>query len=268
MPTLRSESAPRRSSRVVQAEQAAAKAKEAASAASKKARPAAKKAGKVVKKTAAKAKTAVRKIVVKPAAKKVAKAAGVDVKEDEDEVNKAKPTSRKRKADDAEGDNDEKENSKKQKKDESVSGKYTVGDVVEDVVLRNEDDKEVSLESLYKEKGLVIFSYPKADTPGCTNQACGYRDIHSEFSGLGYGVYGLSKDKPTAQLKWKTKHTLSYSLLCDPEDKLLKKLGATAANKRCHWVIGKGGKLLEAAIGLDFIKSIKDDGAADEKEAE
>jgi peroxiredoxin Q/BCP len=121
-----------------------------------------------------------------------------------------------------------------------------------------EDDKEVSLKSLYDEKPLVIFSYPKvrrvrfsplhaghstfrsrltyrsfaqADTPGCTNQACGYRDIHSEFSDLGYGVYGLSKDKPTAQLKWKTKHTLGYSLLCDPEDKLLKKLGATAANK-------------------------------------
>lgn len=71
----------------------------------------------------------------------------------------------------------------------------------------------------------------QADTPGCTNQACGYRDIHSELSDLGYGVYGLSKDKPTAQLKWKTKHTLGYSLLCDPEDKLLKRLGATAANK-------------------------------------
>lgn len=124
-------------------------------------------------------------------------------------------------------------------------------------MISTEDDKEVSLKSLYDEKPLVIFSYPKvrrvhrspprsaiyslarltchplaqADTPGCTNQACGYRDIHSEFSDLGYGVYGLSKDKPTAQLKWKTKHTLGYSLLCDPEDKLLKKLGATTANK-------------------------------------
>lgn len=139
MPTLRSESAPRRSSRVVQAEKAAAKAKEAASAAadkaSKKARPAAKKAGKVVKKTAAKAKTAVRKNVVKPAAKKVAKAAGVDVKEDEED--KPKSTSRKRKADEAEDDKDDKEDSKKQKKDEGASGKYTIGDIVEDVVLHN-----------------------------------------------------------------------------------------------------------------------------------
>lgn len=184
MPTLRSESAPRRSSRVVQAEKAATKAKDAAAAAadkaSKKARPAAKKAGKVVKKTAAKAKTAVRKNVVKPAAKKVAKAAGVEVKED----NKPKATtSRKRKTDDAEADKDEKEDTKKQKKDEGASGKYTVGDVVEDVVLHNgasllvhsgcfdasdallgtyaEDDKEVSLKSLYDEKPLVIFSYPK-----------------------------------------------------------------------------------------------------------
>lgn len=129
----------------------------------------------------------------------------------------------------------------------------------------------MSLASLYNKTGLVIFSYPRADTPGCTTQACGYRDVHDEFDKLGYTVFGLSTDKPGAQMRWKTKRELKYSLLSDPDSSLLKALGATTDKKvrhslfqvslllldtvcwcdqRCHWVIEKGGKLLEAKIGV------------------
>lgn len=93
---------------------------------------------------------------------------------------------------------------------------------------------------------------PQADTPGCTTQACLYRDTATEgaFSALGYTVVGLSHDLPAAQNKWKAKHSLGYSLLSDPEGKLLGALGQTSDKKRCHWVVEKGGKLLEAKHGV------------------
>lgn len=130
----------------------------------------------------------------------------------------------------------------------------------------------MSLKSLFEDKHLVIFSYPKvrrrtsshiaddamfclarsdsaltlrvsrtcvqADTPGCTTQACGYRDVRSEYEEHGATVIGLSTDKPTAQLKWKSKHELGYSLLSDPKHTLLSKLGWSEKNKcvlrRCY----------------------------------
>ncbi|KAM0791626.1 hypothetical protein ACM66B_006065 [Microbotryomycetes sp. NB124-2] len=156
---------------------------------------------------------------------------------------------------------------KKSKTAEKVKPVLEVGDVVPDVTLKNEDDNDTSLASLYNESGLVIFSYPKANTPGCTNQACGYRDIYDDIKKQGFNVVGLSQDKPKAQSSWKTSKNLQYSFLCDPDRVLLKQLGATEAKKRCHWVIEKGGKLLEAKIGvkpaddptnaLEFIKSLK-----------
>ncbi|KAI5478898.1 peroxiredoxin Q/BCP [Pseudohyphozyma bogoriensis] len=142
---------------------------------------------------------------------------------------------------------DEGEPATKKAKTASV---LSIGDVVPDITLKNEDDEDLSLKELYDKTGLVIFSYPKANTPGCTTQACGFRDIHSQITDKGFSVYGLSADGPKAQLSWKTKHSFGYSLLSDPKRELLKQLGATDAKKRCHWVIEKGGKLLEAAIGV------------------
>ncbi|SCZ88518.1 BZ3500_MvSof-1268-A1-R1_Chr2-1g04463 [Microbotryum saponariae] len=137
---------------------------------------------------------------------------------------------------------------KKAKKD----GVYKRNDIIEDIVLQDENDSPVSLKSLYDASGtsLVIFSYPRANTPGCTNQACGYRDIHAEFIELGFQVVGLSTDKPGAQMNWKKAKNLPYTLLSDPKKELLSRLGATDAKKRCHWVIEKGGRLAEQDIGV------------------
>ncbi|GAA5983902.1 hypothetical protein JCM10908_005968 [Rhodotorula pacifica] len=330
MPSTRGTNAPRRSKRVTEAEkqQAKVKAQQAAKAAkqtaSKKATAAAKKvksevkdkdaAGVVadVKKKAGKAVKEVKSKVVKPAAKKVAKAAGVSTSDDDKKPKKAatktkkatstatapkktaaaapkkkkttssttkavsapKPAPKKRGPPKARGAADDKKpaaakKAAASKKEETAAAHYKVGDVVEDVTLQNEDDKPITLKSLYEDKHLVIFSYPKADTPGCTTQACGYRDLRSEYESLDATVIGLSTDKPTAQLKWKSKNELGYSLLSDPNgDLLLKKLGWSDKSKRSHWVIEKGGKLAEAKLGvkpaddpknaLEFLKSIKD----------
>ncbi|TNY23545.1 thioredoxin-like protein [Rhodotorula diobovata] len=280
-PTRRSETAPRRSSRVTDLEKAQqSAASKAASAAAAKAKKEAAALAREAAKASKQTKKAVNRNVVRPAAKKVAKAAGVDPK---DNNKKAAPAPRKPPTDRSKPrapakkpaaaapakKTANKAAASANKADTKPSaGKTQVGGVVPDMTLRDEDDKEVSLKSLYDAAPLVIFSYPKADTPGCTTQACLYRDSVNEgaFAAVGYTVVGLSRDKPMAQNKWKTKHTLGYTLLSDPEGELLGQLGQTADKKRCHWVIEKGGKLLEAKHGvkpaddaknaLEFIKSL------------
>jgi len=143
-----------------------------------------------------------------------------------------------------------------------IGAELKVGDVLPaDVVLKNENGEEVNVGSLTSSKGAVVFVYPKANTGGCTTQACGFRDSYSEFEGTGYDVYGLSMDAPSAQLSWKTKNSYQYHFLCDPQQLLLKPLGAAKGLKgvsRSHFVIEKGGKLLLKKIGVKPADSPKD----------
>ncbi len=76
------------------------------------------------------------------------------------------------------------------------------------------------MQELVKDSGVVLFFYPRANTPGCTKQACGFRDEYKKFQDAGYKVFGMSADKPKSQLNWKNKHSLPYSFLCDPEFKV------------------------------------------------
>ncbi|GAA6039452.1 hypothetical protein JCM8097_009554 [Rhodosporidiobolus ruineniae] len=279
-PTRRSETAPRKSSRVAQVEKDKAARDQAAQdkVDAEKKRVAAEERKKAAAKSKRRKAAAKRKpaAAASAAAKRKASADEDDEEEsEEDSEEEAKPAKKARGAPKARGEKKEDE----EKKDEAEAdepakvegGKYKIGDVVEDVKLQNEDDKEVSLAELYNEQGLVIFSYPKANTPGavllhvqaccfltfssstgsgCTTQACNFRDTSSAFSQHSFTVLGLSRDKPTAQMSWKSKHELGYSLLSDPQAGLLKRLGATESQKRCHWIIEKGGRLLEAKIGV------------------
>ncbi|KDQ52217.1 hypothetical protein JAAARDRAFT_62004 [Jaapia argillacea MUCL 33604] len=136
------------------------------------------------------------------------------------------------------------------------------------LTLKNEKGEDVDVGTLASEKGVVLFLVPKADTPGCTNQACGFRDIYPDFTSVGYDVYCLSADTPAAQTKWQTKKELPYSLLSDPRRHLIRALGAADGNKtkRSHFVFEKGGKLLDRKmpvkpvdspkLALEFIKSL------------
>lgn len=73
-----------------------------------------------------------------------------------------------------------------------------------------------SVQEMVKDNGVVIFFYPRANTPGCTTQACGFQENYSAIEKEGYKVYGMSADKPRSQASWKKKHHLQYTLLCDP----------------------------------------------------
>ncbi|KAG1727687.1 thioredoxin-like protein [Suillus occidentalis] len=144
-----------------------------------------------------------------------------------------------------------------------------IGDILPSMTLKNEKGEDIDTGSIAAEKGVVLFLVPKADTPGCTTQACGFRDIWQEFTALDYDVYGVSADSSTAQSKWQTKKELPYPLISDPKRSLIGVLGAGDGNKtkRSHFVFEKGGKLLDRKmpvkpadsprLALEFITGLK-----------
>mmetsp|Transcript_27477 Transcript_27477/g.81452 ORF Transcript_27477/g.81452 Transcript_27477/m.81452 type:complete len:223 (-) Transcript_27477:114-782(-) len=126
-----------------------------------------------------------------------------------------------------------------------------------------ENQKTVDLKDILKESGIMLFFYPRANTPGCTTQACGFRDQHHSLAGAGYQVFGMSADKPKAQLNWKTKNQFPYTLLCDPSLEALKALGVLQGKSvmRSHIFVEKGGKVAVVEYGITPKNSIA--GAAD-----
>lgn len=78
----------------------------------------------------------------------------------------------------------------------------------------------------YAGKWLVLYFYPKDDTPGCTTQACSLRDVRDDITALGAEVVGVSKDEPASHEKFKAKHNLNFMLLSDPEAKTITDYGA------------------------------------------
>lgn len=129
-----------------------------------------------------------------------------------------------------------------------------VGDSIPDLVLKNEDDEEVQLSELAsKTTYLAIFAYPKASTPGCTRQACGFRDSYESLTLKNVTVVGISADSPSAQKKFITKQNLQYSLLSDPKREFIGLLGAKKTPQsgvtRSHWVF-KNGKLAIKKVGI------------------
>lgn len=78
----------------------------------------------------------------------------------------------------------------------------------------------------YKGKWLVLYFYPKDDTPGCTVEACSLRDARDDIISLGAEVVGVSADDAPSHEKFKAKHTLNFTLLSDPEKKTIEAYGA------------------------------------------
>ncbi|GJJ12823.1 hypothetical protein Clacol_007068 [Clathrus columnatus] len=134
-----------------------------------------------------------------------------------------------------------------------------LGDSLPSITLKNEKDEDVDVAQLATEKGVVFFLIPKADTPGCTQQACGFRDIYKDFEEFNVDVYCVSADTPSAISKWQSKKSLPYSLLSDRERKLISILGAAENNKtkRSHFIFEKGGKLVDRKIPVKPVDSPK-----------
>jgi thioredoxin-dependent peroxiredoxin len=107
---------------------------------------------------------------------------------------------------------------------------------------------------------LLIYFYPKADTPGCTRQACSIRDAREELRDLGLAVVGLSPDQPARQQKFDDKYNLSFPLLADPDHRVAEAYGAwgekTSYGKtsmgiiRSSFLISAAGKIVAAWYGV------------------
>ncbi len=78
----------------------------------------------------------------------------------------------------------------------------------------------------YRGKWLVLYFYPKDDTPGCTTEACSLRDARDDIAALGAEVVGVSRDDASSHDKFKAKYTLNFTLLSDPEHELMDLYGA------------------------------------------
>lgn len=99
-----------------------------------------------------------------------------------------------------------------------------IGSKAPEFTLQNEAGDLVSL-SDFKDQTLVLYFYPKDDTPGCTTQACSYRDSSEEFVKRGVKVVGISKDDVKSHKKFQEKFELNFTILADPETIVVQRYG-------------------------------------------
>jgi peroxiredoxin Q/BCP len=111
--------------------------------------------------------------------------------------------------------------------------------------LLDQDSKLHSLKD-YEGSKVLIYFYPKDDTPGCTKEACAIRDNHDKFADLGVKVFGVSHDTPESHKKFIEKHGLPFSLLSDPKKEMIKAYGAGGMmTRRVSYLIDENGVVLK-----------------------
>jgi peroxiredoxin Q/BCP len=143
--------------------------------------------------------------------------------------------------------------------------KLKVGDKAPSFSLSSQDGKTVSL-SDFKGKKLLLYFYPKADTPGCTKQACSIRDAAKELKKLGASAIGISPDEPSRQKKFDEKYSLGFPLLSDTDNKVAKAYGAWGEKSmygktyegiiRSSFVIDGQGKIVQASYKVKPLETV------------
>lgn len=139
-----------------------------------------------------------------------------------------------------------------------------VGDTAPDFSGQDQHGKSVSLGSLLERGKLVIYFYPKDFTPVCTAQACTFRDAGLDLAALGANVVGVSGDTTDSHVRFGDKYRVPFSLLSDPEHRIIKAYGATwlfGRIRRVSYLIGTDRRIigafhheLSAARHLDDVK--------------
>jgi thioredoxin-dependent peroxiredoxin len=130
----------------------------------------------------------------------------------------------------------------------------TENDVAPDFTLQNEDGESVSLAD-FRGRKVVLYFYPKDDTPGCTTQACDLRDRAGSFDAAGAVILGVSPDPVKKHRKFKDKYKLPFTLLADTDHEVAEKYGVWKeksfmgrkywGNERTTFVIDEGGRILK-----------------------
>jgi peroxiredoxin Q/BCP len=120
-----------------------------------------------------------------------------------------------------------------------------VGDRVPDFSLPSQTGTTVNISDLIGKKSLVIYFYPKDDTPGCTAESCAFRDSHEVFTDAGAEVIGISADSPQSHQQFAQKYNLPFTLLSDTDNRVRKLFGVPSTlfvlPGRVTYVIDKEG---------------------------
>ena len=105
-----------------------------------------------------------------------------------------------------------------------------IGSPAPDFTLPTDGGGSVSLSAL-RGRPVVLYFYPKDDTPGCTTESCDFRDAQPDFTGLGAEIIGLSKDSPASHDKFKAKHGLTFTLASDADGTVCEAYGVWVEKK-------------------------------------
>lgn len=149
-----------------------------------------------------------------------------------------------------------------------------IGEKAPDFALRNQDGETVRLSDYLGQK-VVLFAFPKAESGGCTTQACAYRDELPDIQAHNAVVLGISPDSPETLKRWKEKRHLQYDLLSDPEHAVLTSWNSWGIKLfgllqipmalRSYWIIDEQGVIIDAQLGVGPKDSVAKTLAALEK---
>ena len=125
--------------------------------------------------------------------------------------------------------------------------KLKIGDLIPNISLKAQDGGMINFRTV--ETPFVVYFYPKDFTPGCTTEACSFRDSYEDFKDLGAEVYGVSSDSSKSHSKFSAKHQLPFVLLSDPDKKARRAFGVKPrmwglVPGRETFVFDKEGKLI------------------------
>ena len=127
-----------------------------------------------------------------------------------------------------------------------------INDKAPEFTLLDQDEKDVSLKD-FRGKTVVLYFYPRADTPGCTKESCEFRDTDKKIQKAGAVILGISADTPKAQRKFQEKYHLPFTLLADTDKKVCNAFGVIKEKNmygkkvmgiaRTTFIIGPDGKI-------------------------
>jgi peroxiredoxin Q/BCP len=141
-----------------------------------------------------------------------------------------------------------------------------VGDLAPDFELPDEQSRPVKL-SDFRGRRAILYFYPKDDTPGCTTQACGFRDAYPRIEDRNAVVIGVSPDGAKSHQRFKTKHNLPFVLLSDVDHAVAEAYGVWGAKTmfgnlvvgviRSHFVVDENGRLIDVQTKVKAVDSVQ-----------